>query len=47
MDRINFYNFRNLLHWPTYKTVDCNNEEIKGTFYEQELQKATQGTIQN
>ena len=26
----------------TYKIVDCNNEEIKGTFYEQELQKATQ-----
>ena len=26
----------------TYKIVDCNNEEIKGTFYEPELQKATQ-----
>jgi len=26
----------------TYKIVDYNNEEIKGTFYEQELQKATQ-----
>jgi len=25
----------------TYKIVDYNNEEIKGTFYEQELQKAT------
>ena len=26
----------------TYKIVDYNNEEIKGSFYEQELQKATQ-----
>jgi len=26
----------------TYKIVDDNNEEIKGTFYEQELQKTTQ-----
>jgi len=26
----------------TYKIIDCNKEEIKGTFYEQELQKATQ-----
>ena len=26
----------------TYKIVDCNNEEIKGIFYEQEMQKATQ-----
>ena len=26
----------------TYKIVDYNNEEIKGTFYKQELQKATQ-----
>jgi len=25
-----------------YKIVDYNNEEIKGTFYKQELQKATQ-----
>jgi len=26
----------------TYKIVDYNNEEIKGSFYEQDLQKATQ-----
>ena len=26
----------------TYKSVDCNNEETKEIFYEQELQKATQ-----
>ena len=26
----------------SYKIVDYNNEEIKGSFYEQELQKATQ-----
>ena len=26
----------------TYKIVDFNNEEIKGSFYEQELQKTTQ-----
>jgi len=26
----------------TYKIVDYKNEEIKGSFYEQELQKATQ-----
>ena len=26
----------------TYKIVDYNNEEIQGTFYEQELQKTTQ-----
>ena len=26
----------------TYKIVDENNEEIQGTFYEQELQKTTQ-----
>ena len=26
----------------TYKIVDYNNEEIKGSFYEQELQKTTQ-----
>jgi len=26
----------------TYKIVDYNNEEIKGSFYEQELQKATE-----
>ena len=27
---------------PTYKITDDNNEEIQGTFYEQELQKTTQ-----
>ena len=26
----------------TYKIIDYNNEEIEGTFYEQELQKSTQ-----
>jgi len=26
----------------TYKIVNSNNEEIKGSFYEQELQKGTQ-----
>jgi len=26
----------------TYKIVDYNNEEIKGSFYKQELQKVTQ-----
>jgi len=25
----------------TYKIVDYNNEDMKGSFYEQELQKAT------
>ena len=28
----------------TYKLIDFNNEEIKGTFYEQELQKTKQDT---
>ncbi|XP_065664607.1 uncharacterized protein LOC136086247 [Hydra vulgaris] len=27
---------------PTYKITDYNNEEIQGTFYEQELQKTSQ-----
>ena len=27
---------------PTYKITDYNDEEIHGTFYEQELQKTTQ-----
>ena len=26
----------------TYKITDCNGEEIQGSFYEQELQKAKQ-----
>ena len=26
----------------TYKITDCKNDEIKGSFYESELQKATQ-----
>jgi len=26
----------------TYKITDCNDEEIQGTFYEQELQKTSQ-----
>ena len=29
----------------THKIVDYNNEEIKGSFYEQELQKNYVGTI--
>lgn len=29
----------------TYKIVDTNNEEIKGTFYTEELQKTTQDTF--
>ena len=28
----------------TYKLIDLNNEEIKGSFYEQELQKSSQET---
>ena len=28
---------------PTYKIQDYNGEDIQGTFYEQELQKTTQG----
>ena len=27
---------------PTYKIKDYNNDEIQGTFYEQELQKTNQ-----
>ena len=27
---------------PTYKITDCNDEEIQGSFYEEELQKTTQ-----
>jgi hypothetical protein len=27
---------------PTYKITDHNNEEIQGTYYEQELQKTSQ-----
>ena len=34
----------NLTHYPiTYKIADLNGEEIKGTFYEPELQKTSQG----
>jgi hypothetical protein len=29
----------------TYKIKDLNDEEIKGTFYEQEMQKSTQDTF--
>ena len=29
----------------TYKRTDCNGEEIQGWFYEQELQKTSQGTL--
>ena len=29
----------------TYKITDYNEEEIQGTFYEQELQKTSQGTF--
>ena len=29
----------------TYKITDYNREEIQGSFYEQELQKATQDTF--
>jgi hypothetical protein len=29
----------------TYKIQDLNGEEIKGTFYEQEMQKSTQDTF--
>jgi hypothetical protein len=29
----------------TYKIKDLNGEEIKGTFYEQEMQKSTQDTF--
>jgi len=31
----------------TYKIVDYNNEEIKGSFYEQELQKATRNCLES
>jgi len=30
---------------PTYKITDCNDEEIQGTFYEQELQKTSQDIL--
>ena len=37
------YSFRSLLRGSGYtKIVEYNNEEIKGSFYEPELQKATQ-----
>ena len=29
----------------TYKITDYNGEEIQGSFYEQELQKTSQGTF--
>ena len=29
----------------TYKVVNYNNEDMKGSFYEQELQKATQVAV--
>ena len=29
----------------TYKITDYNGEEIQGSFYEQELQKMSQGTF--
>ena len=29
----------------TYKITDYNREEIQGSFYEQELQKTSQGTF--
>ncbi|XP_065642203.1 uncharacterized protein LOC136073868 [Hydra vulgaris] len=32
---------------PTYKITDCNNEEIQGIFYEQELQKTSQEIFRN
>jgi len=31
----------------TYKLNDLNEEEIQGTFYEQELQKTSQRSLQN
>jgi len=31
---------------PTYKIKDYNNDEIPGTFYEQELQKTNPGSLQ-
>src|SRR6218665_4158041 len=30
---------------PTYKIIDYNDEEMQGTFYEQELQKTSQDII--
>ena len=41
IDGRGFYNFQNSIP-VTYKITDCNGEEIKCSFYEQEFQKAKQ-----
>ena len=46
MDGRGFYNFKSQLTIPvTYKITDYNEEEIQGSFYEQELQKTSQKTF--